>query len=57
MVLCIFCNTSSDWMLLLQPQKKYFKRGDLAEQEKKEYEAKHNIKRIEDKLSTQFNFF
>ncbi|CAK8690609.1 unnamed protein product [Clavelina lepadiformis] len=39
-------------MLLLQPQKKYFKRGDLAEQEKKEYEAKHNIKRIEEQPST-----
>lgn len=31
-----------------QQSKKYFKRSDLAEKEKEEYEKAHNIKRIKD---------
>ena len=38
----------------MQGKKKYFKRGDLAEIERKEYEEKHNIKKVveEEKPST-----
>nr|XP_002129784.1 pre-mRNA-splicing factor 18-like [Ciona intestinalis] len=37
---------------VLNPQKKYFKRGDLERKEREEYEAKHNVKRLEPEAST-----
>uniref|UniRef100_H2ZK04 Pre-mRNA-splicing factor 18 n=1 Tax=Ciona savignyi TaxID=51511 RepID=H2ZK04_CIOSA len=37
---------------VMNPQKKYFKRGDLERKEREEYEEKHNIKKVEPEATT-----